>query len=448
MIKRHEIDPGELAERIALSEERLNQPYYQMGEVFQEPEASWPGDKEGRALLAFVSHYKMTGRKNPCMEAMLAEMPNRTNADLYFGPEANDVIFEQQLSGHSWLLRGLCEHYEQFRDEFSMRALKSITEKLFLPTAGRYRGYPVDRDLKELMSGGVSGHTTGSYEGWDLSTDVGCAFMSIDGLSHVYTLTGDKRIKKLLDEMISVYLSIDKVTLRAQTHCTLTAARGMVRMYNATKDPKYLTGAKDIFTLYVFGHGMDVVFQNLNWWGRPDTWTEPCAIVDSLMLSGELYKITGKDMYRRFAARVYQNGFASAQRPNGGAGTDSVVLLNVEGFPDVPELHMLTYEAPFCCTMRLAEGLWYVKANAKLLYCETDERQDGSLIVVHDSFGRYMCGDYVLGTPRLPEGEDGDGWVAPAPSVMADGHGLSPLVKYFRLSDKTAGALRQQVLFN
>ena len=448
MIRRHELTLAEMDERIALNERRLNEPYYQMDEVFQEPTAAWPGDKEGRALLAFVSHYKMTGKKNPCMEPMLKEIPNRTNADLYFGPAADEEIFEQQLSGHSWLLRGLCEHYEQFRDELSLRILKSVTEKLYLPTMGRYRGYPVDRDPQELMSGGVSGHSTGSYEGWNLSTDVGCAFMSIDGLSHVYRITGDKRVKNLLDEMISVYLSIDKVALRAQTHCTLTAARGMIRMYQVTGEAKYLTGAKDIFTLYVFGHGMDAAFQNLNWWGRPDTWTEPCAIVDSLMVSGELYRITGKDMYRRCAARIFRNGFASAQRPNGGAGTDSVVILDVEGFRDEPDLHMLTYEAPFCCTMRLAEGLWYAKENRDMLYCETDERQDGSMIVVHDAYGRYMCGDLVLGQPILPEGADTEGWEAPAPTVTVDGHPLSPLVRYFRLSDRTAGALRQRVLFH
>ena len=43
--------------------------------------------------------------------------------------------------------------------------------------------------------------------------------------------------------MIGIYLSIDKVSLKAQTHCTLTAARGMLRMYQETGDRKYLDGA-------------------------------------------------------------------------------------------------------------------------------------------------------------------------------------------------------------
>ena len=145
--------------------------------------------------------------------------------------------------------------------------------------------------------------------------------------------------------------------LRAQTHCTLTAARGMVRMYDVTGEPRYLSGARDIFNLYVFGGGMDAVFQNLNWWGRPDTWTEPCAIVDSLMLSGELYRVTGREMYRRCAARIFRNGLASSQREDGGAGTDTVVFRDQPGFADCDTLSLHGWEAPFCCSMRLAEGL-------------------------------------------------------------------------------------------
>ena len=441
MIQRHELTAAEMDDRLARNRDRLLKPYYQMPEVFQSPDADWPGDKEGRALLAFVSHYKATGYSNPCMEQMLEALPAHTNAQLYFGPDACEEIFEQQLSGHSWLLRGLCEHYEQFGDAFSRRALESVTEGLYLPTAGRYAGYPVERDAHELATGGVSGHTTtGSYEGWRLSTDVGCAFMSIDGLSHVYKITRDARVRALLDEMI------DKVRLRAQTHCTLTAARGMVRMYDVTGEPRYLSGARDIFNLYVFGGGMDAVFQNLNWWGRPDTWTEPCAIVDSLMLSGELYRVTGREMYRRCAARIFRNGLASSQREDGGAGTDTVVFRDQPGFADCDTLSLHGWEAPFCCSMRLAEGLWYAQVNRAMLYCEQELAEDGTPLVRQDQYGRYMCGDYVLAEPSLPEGAAGD-WKLPAPLAVTDGHRLSPLVRFYEIPASVAAVLRQRVLF-
>ena len=448
MLTRHIFDKSELDERIKRSSARLMGDYYQMPGVFQEYCADWPGDKEGRALLAFVSHYKMTGEINPCMEALLEALPKYTNQHLYFDPKQNPVIHEQQLSGHSWFLRGLCEHYEQFGDELSLTALKSVTEHLYLPTAGRYRGYPVDRDPKQLNEGGVSGHSATLLDGWQLSTDVGCAFMAIDGLSHVYKVTGDIRVKSLLDEMIAVYSAIDKVALRAQTHCTLTAARGMLRMFGVTEDDWYLNHAKGIYELYTVGGGMDLTFQNLNWWGRPNTWTEPCAIVDSLMVAGELYTITGEERYRRMATRIYHNGLATAQRPGGGAGTDSVVYLPYGDFPGVSEQYMTGYEAPFCCTMRLAEGLWYIATHTDILWYETDEDERGNLIPTKDAYGRYMSGDILLAEPALdPAVEAESGWKLPESVTEADGHKLLPLIKYYKTPDAVAVALRQKIVF-
>ncbi len=448
---RHPLDMAELSERVARSAARLTEAYYQMPEVFQPYEADWPGDKEGRALLAFVCHYKMSGGRaegiNPCMEAMLEALPRYTNEHLYFDPVQGPVIHEQQLSGHSWLLRGLCEHYEQFGDAFSLRALTSITEHLYLPTAGRYAGYPVNRDPKWLNEGGVSGHAATELDGWRLSTDVGCAFMSIDGLSHVYKLTRDGRVKALLDEMIAVYAAIDKVALRAQTHCTLTAARGMLRMYDATGDGNYLTRAKDIYDLYTIGGGMDAAWQNLNWWGRPTTWTEPCAIVDSLMLAGELYRATGEASYRRMATRIYHNGLATAQRANGGAGTDAVVYGGLAGLSDQPELYMKSYEAPFCCTMRLCEGLWYAETHADMLDYETDVDETGAPVATRDAMGRYMSGDILLAEAYLPSTAERTDWVMPAAVTEVDGHRLLPLIKYYKTPDDAAAALRQRILF-
>ena len=448
MLKKHIFDRAELDERIALSYSRLLGDYYQMPAVFQEYCADWPGDKEGRALLAFVSHYKITGKINPCMESLMEALPQYTNEHLYFDPKQDPVIHEQQLSGHSWFLRGLCEHYEQFGDEFSLTALKSVTEHLYLPTAGRYKGYPVDRDPKHLNEGGVSGHSATLLDGWNLSTDVGCAFMSIDGLSHVYKITGDKRVKALVDEMIEVYTAIDKVALRAQTHCTLTAARGMLRMYGETQNEWYLNHAKDIFELYTAGGGMDLVYQNLNWWGRPNTWTEPCAIVDSIMVALMLYSATQNEAYRVMATRMYHNGLATAQRPNGGAGTDSVVYLPYGDFPGVTEQYMTGYEAPFCCTMRLCEGLWFISEHADLLWYATDEDGDGKLIPTHDEHGRYVSGDILLCEPSIdPSVEIESGWKLPEAATVADGHKLLPLIKYYKTPDAVAVALRQKIVF-
>ena len=430
-MKNRLFDLNELTERIELNFSRLaNDPYYQIDRVFSPNSYQWYGDKEGRALLAFVSHYKISGKKIACMDRMMQSIKEKLNEHLFFGPLAGEIIHEQQLSGHSWLLRGLCEYHEQFDDEGSLEIIRSICENLYLPTMGKYHTYPVDR--KKSNEGGVSGESTDIIGQWKLSSDIGCAFMSIDGLSHAYAITGIEDIKCLLDEMISVYRRIDKYALRVQTHCTLTAARGMMRMYRLTGNRNYLDAAKEIYLLYTAGGGMTATYQNVNWWGRNDTWTEPCAIVDSIMLACELYLTEGDETYRQTAARIYHNGLATAQRDNGGAGTDSVVLAGAGG---TNTLYAKMYEAYFCCTMRLAEGLWFIQNHHELLYAETTGT------VAKQENGVYMDGDLVYA--RIT---GGDRYLTD-PEVISDGIPLHRLLKYYRIPKEDIEQIKQQVIF-
>lgn len=428
-MKKH-INEKELNTRITLNFNRLaKSSYYQINEIFAPDAYDWPADKEGRALLAFVSHYKISGQKIPCMNEMIEKLQSKLNEKGYLGTTRTDVIVEQQLSGHSWLLRGLCEYYEQFSNEFALNVIKNITENLFMRTKGYYATYPIDRSQKD--EGGVSGSEIGYCNNWLLSSDIGCAFMSVDGLSHVYKITKDQAVKELLDEMIDVYLSIDKIKLRVQTHCTLTAARGMMRMYSITSEEKYKNGAKEIYNLYVNGGGMTYTYQNLNWWKRHDTWTEPCAIVDSLMLALELYKVTDDEDYRKTAAKIYHNGFATLQRDNGGAGTDT--LVTNDSPCDYIKARM--YEAFFCCTMRLSEGLWYINENAPLLYAETFGN------VTKNTNGIYCDGDIIYSLPDeslLPYAEE---------IVQVDGMKLTPIIKYYRVPKQIIESAQQKILF-
>jgi len=427
---RQTVCESELNERIERNFRRLaDDPYYQIGEVFAPADYSWMGDKEGRALLAFVSHYKISGRMIPCMEQMLEKMPSMVNEKNYLGECGDNLIREEQLSGHSWLLRGLCEHYEQFGDGYSLTLIRDITENLYLPLRGEFANYPVIRENKN--TGGVSGSEIGDVGRWRLSSDTCAAFMSIDGLSHAYQVLKDPRLKDLLDEMIAFYSALDKAAMKAQTHCTLTAGRAMMRMHKVTGEEYYRDCAAAIWDLYRNGGGMSYTWQNLNWWGRPETWTEPCAVVDSLILALELYKATGDGEYRTSAARIWHNGFAALQRSNGGAGTDTVVT------DDSPWDYLAAqmYEAPFCCTMRLAEGLWYVRENRDLLYAEMTGE------ITKQDNGTYTDGDILYAEVSGGAEEYGS-----AP-VCVDGHLLMPLVKYYRVPDEIMSRSRQQVIF-
>ncbi|MBR5366599.1 MAG: hypothetical protein IK132_10200, partial [Clostridia bacterium] len=94
-------------------------------------------------------------------------------------------------------------------------------------------------------------------------------------------------------------------------------------------------------------------------------------------------------------------------------------------------------EAYFCCTMRLAEGLRYVKSNAELLYAETS----GTLTLGEN--GVYIDSDLVYAEPddELLPYTDKD------KSLNMDGHRLSPLIKAYRVPWEILERTKQKVLF-
>ena len=80
--------------------------------------------------------------------------------------------------------------------------------------------------------------------------------------------------------MIHRFLMIDPIKIKAQTHATLTACRGLMRYAEITGDTYYIDEAEKRWLLYK-SDGMTENHENYNWFDRFDTWTEPCAIIDS-----------------------------------------------------------------------------------------------------------------------------------------------------------------------
>lgn len=341
---------GDLAKRARQNMGRLECDSYKPPLVFAGPNAkSWPGDFEGRALLAITLLARTTGEEPGYLRSMLPAYKARLNSQGCFGdPLDVHAINEQQLSGHGWFLRGLCEYYEYTRDSAALSMAKEVVHNLALPLKGRYLTYPIDPALR-THGGGVTGSITARQGDWILSTDIGCAFIFVDGLAHVWTLVGTPRLKTVIDEAIQRFLEIDLVAMGAQTHATLTCLRAILRVYEKTKDPALLTAVRSRYQLYR-AVGMTEHYANYNWFNRPETWTEPCAIIDSFMIAFQLWQFTGERAYLEDAHLIWFNGVGRGLRGNGGYGTDRCA-----GFKS-PFLALRTYEAFFCCTMRGGEG--------------------------------------------------------------------------------------------
>ncbi len=352
------IPRGNLGARAGLLAARLEKHEYRPETVLNMDQAGWPGDWEGRTILALVRMAQTTKKEPAYLHEIVDIVLDARNERGYLGPiydgstDGGALVNEQQLSGHSWLLRGLCAYYGYTGRKDVYDAALEIGRNLFLPVKALYPTYPI-RPEERVGGGDMSGHSAAVVGKWIISTDTGCAYIPLDGVSALYEMTGDAEIGALLDVMIENFLKIDFLGICVQTHATLTATRGILRTYRMTKNEKYLSAAKNLFAIYT-EHGMTANYANYNWFGRPE-WTEPCAIIDSFLCAMQLYAETGARDYLTVAQRIYYNGIGFGQRENGGFGCDS--CLGAVGVENNRILRMHCPEAYWCCTMRGGEGI-------------------------------------------------------------------------------------------
>lgn len=352
---------GELQQRVHRNFDRMEQSDYQPPKVHSD-ESQWPGDMEGRTVLALTLLARAAHRNPRYLDQILSLFPKWMNARGFFGPIYSDgSINEQQLSGHGWVLRGLCEHYQWTHDERSLAMLQKIVENLVLPTAGAHESYPIDPSQRQ-HAGKYEGSIIAQKGRWILSTDTGCDFIFLDGVIHAYDVLHIPALAEIIDEMIERYLQIDLVAIKAQTHASLTGMRGLLRYASLTGSTDLVRAAQERYRLYT-SYGMSETYANWNWFGRP-MWTEPCAIIDAFMLAVQLWQLTGNAQYLEGAHLMYFNAMGHGQRYNGGFGCDTCAGVEPVAQADgshvlafSPFLKISTPEAWWCCTMRGGEGL-------------------------------------------------------------------------------------------
>lgn len=342
---------GELSQRIQRNFDRLEEEYYHPENVFwsEKESGGWPGDKEGRTILALTMDAQASGRTPKYLDTLIKMLPAHLNAKGYLGT-VHEGADEQQLSGHGWLLRGLCEYYLWTGDRKALSYAKTIADSLFLPVTPIIKDYPCRPEDRMAGVGDMSGSAQNTVDGWRLSSDVGCVFIGMEGLIHYYSFDRDPRIKETIDSLVNLFLGIDLVGIKAQTHASLTAVRGLLRYAAITGCDTLITEAARRWQTYR-DYGMTENYENYNWFGRYGTWTEPCAIIDSYMAAVQLWAATHDPQYLDDAEKIYLNGMAATQRYNGGFGCDKPVGVEYR------DLSVHADEAYWCCTMRGGEGL-------------------------------------------------------------------------------------------
>ncbi len=352
---------GRLGYRALENFKRLERGRYVPDSIYIVPnpeyhQTRWPGDIPGRLVLGQTLLAQAISKKPKYLKQIIKEFPENMNSKGYFGKIYGNKINEQQLSGHGWALRGLCEYYEMTQKPEVLKMLKTMVDSLVLPTKGHHKNYPIEPKQRE-GAGDFMGQHQKEVGNWILSTDIGCDFIFMDGVVHAYEILKTPELKEISKEMLNRFMEVDLAAIEAQTHATLTALRAALRYYEMHPDPKLLKQVQERYDLYKNVASTEN-YENYNWFGRP-RWTEPCAVIDSYIVAINLWRFTFKAQYLADAQLIYYNGIGVEQRYNGGFGCNTCTGTHdpvSNKFTD-PFLKIATTESHWCCTMRGGEGL-------------------------------------------------------------------------------------------
>lgn len=378
--------------RLAASFHRLQAADYDAAPVLRDgADGAWPGDYPGRLVLALSRLASVTHAEPRQLGPLVEELPGRLNRRGYLGPVHSRAVDEQQLAGHGWLVSGLLAHHRLTGDDRSRTLALDIAHRLFLPAVRRLADYPRRRP-GDAAAGGASGSVVGREGRWLLSSDTYCVFIALEGLVAAYAATRDREFADAVEAMRHLVDRDDLLAARAQLHATLTAGRCLHAFYELTGSTAALATARRVYELYAV-HGRTANHATWNWFGRADSWTEPCAVTDSLILALGLWRTTGERRYLDDAHAIEHNGLGHAQKPHGGFGLDSVAG------PGRPWLTCVHPDAAWCCTMRGAIGLTEARERGYSFLDGSTAEHGGTDVL---SVDLYRDGTTLL---KLPHGK-------------------------------------------
>jgi uncharacterized protein len=307
----------------------------------------------GRTLLAWACLAQATGRAPKYLDETLALLPTHINERGYMGP-IYPTLDEQQFSGHGWLVSGLLECQRLTGDSALLDTARRMVDGLFMQARGRMATYPRD-PADRIVDGKPAGERAATLNGWTLSSDTGCIFIALEGLVKAHAVFHRPEEKALIEEMFDTYCHTDLRSISAQLHASLTATRQFLAYHDLSpaSAPALLARAREVYGWFR-AKAITENFANYNWFNRP-TWTEPCAVVDALIVALQLWRKTGAAHYLDDAHHIYYNALGYAQKPHGGFGLENCAGAG-EG-ADACVLYNKTFDVPWCCNMRGAVGL-------------------------------------------------------------------------------------------
>lgn len=308
---------------------------------------NFSGDQEGRYLSAFapVDRAQQSIDIHHFVSAVIANQ----KADGRFG--ADSLSFETGridgpqmalLWGNGRLLTGLLDYYNQYPDrKEALQAAIKLADFLSGITTACTQPEVIDR----FKTMGALGFI--------------CFTQITEGMTKLYTATGNDNYRKVAE---SVYPLLPEPG-NQHSHGYLNTLRGVVMLYEATKNPAHLQYAETRFRdllqteNYLISGGVPEFFNFQAANEKEGTRDEGCSEADFLMLCLQLWHATGNAEYLEKGEYILMNQMFFNQFRNGDFGHH--VIKRDFGFVTAPT----PGQSWWCCNYHAMQALWEARSN-------------------------------------------------------------------------------------
>jgi len=261
------------------------------------------GDLSGRYIGALATAARVYRTTFPGLSPLVEKIIALQKPDGYFGstfhfdhPTDDDLAL---LWGNGRLLVGLLE-YHRYKPSAQVLAASTRLGDFLV----RIAPLMLSQQIRDEFG---AAHFASSYICWMQQTE---------GLSNLYLATRDARYKDIAEQIAAV------VERRPgdHVHGYLTSVRGVMDLYQATSDPKFLRQCEAAWQ--DIAQSQDLLITG----GVPEGWspnkhrTEGCAEADWVRLNLALWNATANPKYLSVAERTTFNEFAFNQFATGDFG--------------------------------------------------------------------------------------------------------------------------------
>lgn len=275
-------------------------------------------ESQDLAILALVTDASASRKASQKLNEIISAFPSHLNGLGYIGSEDSEPD-ERTFADNGLILRGLCAYYNMSSNGKALDWIRSVASGLFVRNKEVFMNYSLAPGL--------------------------------EGLVEAYRLVGTPEMKEVIDSMATRFLETDLAAVKAGTHASLSACRGLISYAEITGDPKWVAEAESRWNVYK-EYGMTENYGSYTQMGLYEGHADPSATADSYILALKLWQHTRKSEYLKEAQLIYYNALCHVQRGDGSFGLDTC-----PGEASGTDLSVVTDEPFPMGTMSGAEGL-------------------------------------------------------------------------------------------